>query len=242
MTSLLIFLLNLLKRVAQGIALLLGAIVLYVAYSYYTTVYHYNYKLTLVVEADGKVHSGSSIISVFVEDNRGARWVHSGWKSLAWGGSPWVDLGERGVLLVSIEPAFYQAPNGTQRPFAAAALAPAAILGAKQLLAGVFSEVDLTRVINTKGPVEVNLDLAQLMWMPAANRPKSAEFFPPNDQAELETRGIQVRGLFVEMTNERADYSAIYDRFPWLKTMQTRNPVAHQLPNGLSARTLLGEY
>ena len=236
------FLLNFLKRVAQGIALLVGAIVLYLAYSYYTTVYHYNYRLTLEVEADGKVYSGSSVISVTVYDNRQARWSHPGWATSAWGGSPGVDLGECGVLLVSVEPTFYQVSPGVHRPFGGAALPFAAFFGAKPPLLGELNEANLIQMSTIRKRGEVSPLLAQLMWMPAANRPKSAEFFPPNDQAELETRGITVRSLFVEMTNERANYSAIYDRFPWLKNMSQTSPLDHQLLNRLNARTLLGEY
>ncbi len=236
------FLLNMVKRLAQGIALVLAAVFLYFAYSFYTTTYHYNYKLTLVVEADGKVHSGSSIISVTVYDNRKALWSHPGWATSAWGGSPWVDLGERGVLLVSVEPTFYQVSPGVHRPFGGAALPFAAFFGAKPPLLGELNEANLIQMSTIRKRGEVSPLLAQLMWMPAANRPKSAEFFPPNDQAELETRGITVRSLFVEMTNERADYSATYDKFPWLKGMQESSPVVHQLPNGLNARTLLGDY
>ena len=236
------FLLNFLKRVAQGIALLVGAIVVYLAYSYYTTVYHYNYKLTLVVEADGKVHSGSSVISVAVNDNRGASWTRSGWKLSAWGASPWVDLGQIGIVLVSVEPAFYQAPNGAQRPFGGSAFAFAAFVGVKSPLVDLITEANVARIINSKERGLVNPNQAQLIWMPHRDAPKRAEFYPPNDRSELETRGIKVRGLYVEMTNERADYSAIYDRFPWLKNMSQTSPLDHQLPNGLNARTLLGEY
>lgn len=236
------FLLNMVKRLAQGIALVLAAVFLYFAYSFYTTTYHYNYKLTLVVEADGKVHSGSSIISVTVYDNRKALWTHPGWKSVAWGGSPWVDLGEHGVMLVSSKPTFYQVPDGAHRPLGVAGFALAAFWGAKLPIVDLVSEKNLTQIVKIKERGEVSLDLAQLIWMPDPNRPRSAEFYPPNDQAELETRGIQVRGLFVEMTNERADYSATYDKFPWLKGMQESSPVVHQLPNGLNARTLLGDY
>ena len=56
---------------------------------------------------------------------------------------------------------------------------------------------------------EVRPDRAQLVWMPDASGPTSAEFFPPNDLSELEARGIKIRGLYVEITSERADYSAI---------------------------------
>lgn len=242
MTSLLIFLLNLLKRVAQGIALLVGAIVLYLAYSYFTTVYHYNYRLTLEVEADGKVYSGSGVVSATVYDNRGAWWTRSGWKLSAWGASPWVDLGERGLLLVAVEPTFYQAPNGAQRPFGGSAFAFAAFVDVKPPLVDLITEANVARIINSKERGLVSPDRAQLIWMPHRNAPKSAEFYPPNDQSELEARGIQFRGLYVEMTNERADYSAIYDKFPWLKNMSRTSPLDHQLPNGLNARTLLGEY
>lgn len=242
MTSLLIFLLNLLKRVAQGIALLVGAIVLYLAYSYFTTVYHYNYRLTLEVEAGGKVYSGSSVISATVYDKRGAWWTPSGWKLSAWGASPWVDLGERGLLLVAVRPAFYQAPNGAQRPFGGGAFAFAAFVGVKSPLVDLITEANVARIINSKERGLVSPDRVQLIWMPHRNAPKSAEFYPPNDQSELETRGIKVRGLYVEITNERANYSAIHDKFPWLKGMQESSPVVHQLPNGLNARTLLGDY
>ncbi len=231
------FLLNFLKRLAQGIALLVGAIVLYVAYSYYTTVYHYNYRLTLEVEADGKVYSGSSVISVQVEDNRKALWVYPGWATSAWGGSPWVDLSERGVVLVAVEPIFYQAPIGSSRPYGGGALASIAFFPGKELGAN-----DLIQMSKLKERGEINPDRAQIIWMPNPNSPRSAEFFPPNDQAEFETRGIKVRGLYVEMTNEKADFTAIHGKFPWLKTMSKTNPVDHQLPNGLNARTLMGEY
>ena len=236
------FLLNFLKRVAQGIALLVGAICLYLAYSYFTTVYHYNYRLTLEVEADGKVYSGSGVVSATVYDNRGAWWTRSGWKLSAWGASPWVDLGQIGIVLVSVEPAFYLAPNGAQRPLGGSAFAFAAFVGVKSPLVDLITEANVARIINSKERGLVNPNQAQLIWMPHRDAPKRAEFYPPNDRSELETRGIKVRGLYVEITNERADYSAIYDRFPWLKNMSQTSPLDHQLPNGLNARTLLGEY
>lgn len=242
MTSLLIFLLNLLKRVAQGIALLVGAIVLYLAYSYFTTVYHYNYRLTLEVEAGGKVYSGSSVISVTVYDNRKALWTHPGWKSVAWGGSPWVDLGERGVLLVSVEPMIRTLQERASLPFGGGSFALAAILQNEPPFHDLFNELNLTRIAKIKKRGEVKPDRAQLVWMPDPNRPRSAQFFSPNDQFELEARGINIRALYVEMTSERADYSAIYDKFPWLKSMSQTSPLKHRLPNGLNARTLLGEY
>ena len=102
-----LYLLNLVKRLAQGLALLIAAVGLYLAYSIYTTTYRYNYKLTLEVEADGKVYSGSSVISVTANDNHKALWVYPGWSTSAWGVSPWVDLGARGVVFVSIAATVY---------------------------------------------------------------------------------------------------------------------------------------
>ena len=234
--------LTVLKRIAQAFALLIGAIVLYLAYSYFTTVYHYNYKLTLVVEADGKLHSGSSVVAVTVEDNREALWIYPGWKTYARGGSPWVDLGEHGILLVSIAPAFYIVPDGGERPLGGGGFALAAYWGAKWPQTPLVSESHLRQIVKIKERGEVNLDMAQLMWMPNPNAPERAEFFPPKDQSELEKRGIKVRGLYVEMTKDRADDSKMYDKFPWLRKMIKTSPVVHQLPNGLNARTLLGDY
>ena len=235
-------LLNLLKRVAQGIALLVGAICFYLVYSYFTTVYHYNYRLTLEVEADGKVYSGSSVISVQVEDNRQALWVHPGWATSAWGASPWVDLGERGVVLVSVEPMIRTLQERASLPFGGGSFALAAFLRNEPPFNDLFNELNLTRIAKIKERGEVKPDRAQLVWMPDPNKPKGAQFFPPNDQSELEARGINVRALYVEMTSERADYSAIYEKFPWLKSMSQTSPLKHRLPNGLNARTLLGEY
>ena len=234
--------LTVLKRIAQGFALLTGLIVLYLAYDYYKTTYYYNYKLTLEVEADGKVYSGSSIISVVVIDNTKALWVHPAWHSESRGGSPWVDLGEHGILLVSIAPAFYIVPDGGERPLGGGGFALAAYWGAKWPQTPLVSESHLRQIVKIKERGEVNLDMAQLMWMPNPNAPERAEFFPPKDRSELGTRGIKVRGLYVEMTKDRADDSKMYDKFPWLRTMTKTSPVVHQLPNRLNARTLLGDY
>ena len=234
--------LTVLKRMAQAFALLIGLIVLYLAYDYYTTTYYYNYKLTLEVEADGKVYSGSSVISVVVRDLRKALWSYPGWKTYSRGGSPWVDLGERGVLLVSIEPAFYIVPDGGERPLGAVGFAFAGYWGGKVPRIELISESHLRQIVKIKERGEVNLDMAQLMWMPNPNAPERAEFFPPKDRSELEKRGIKVRGLYVEMTKDRADDSKMYDKFPWLQKMTKTSPVVHQLPNGLNARTLLGDY
>ena len=142
-------------------------------------------------------------------------------------------------MLVSVEPTFYPAPNGTPRPRAAGGFPLSAYFpGAEPLL----SEENLTQIVKIKRRGEVSLDLAQLMWMPYPNAPRSAEFFPPNDRSELESRGIKVLALYLEMTNERADFTAIHEKFPWLKIMSKTNPVNHELPNGLNARTLMGEY
>jgi hypothetical protein len=157
-------------------------------------------------------------------------------------GSLWVDLGERGILLFSIRTAFYVVPNGGQGPLGAAGLALAAYWGAKVPRTGLVSESHLRQIVKIKERGEVNLDMAQLIWMPNPNAPERAEFFPPKDRSELEKRGIKVRGLYVEMTKDRADDSKMYDKFPWLRTMIKTSPVVHQLPNGLNARTLLGDY
>ncbi|MGE3517221.1 MAG: hypothetical protein AB7H53_18970, partial [Hyphomicrobium sp.] len=118
----------------------------------------------------------------------------------------------------------------------------AAYWGAKWPQTPLVSESHLRQIVKIKERGEVNLDMAQLMWMPNPNAPERAEFFPPKDRSELGTRGIKVRGLYVEMTKERADYSGIFAKFPWLEAMQKTSPVVHQLPNRLNARTLLGDY
>ena len=190
----------------------LGMAVLYVAYHYYANVKVFRYRLTMDIEADGKMHSASSIIEVkYIIGYDGLKQ----WNTQVRGVAPMIDLGAHGTIIAALEydSADYARKNraagkvykmwegfpasAANLPLEAYGLHPADIGSAKR------------KVVLQKYPC--------IVWVPAGNDWRRAQQLFPEEVPVVVHRSIRI----VQMTIEPATGSSVVTRIEpapeWLR-------------------------
>lgn len=181
--------------------------------------YTHKFRLTFQVESDGVVKEGSSVITVTDTDQSivgslaPRRWIRS-----SKGPVPWVDLGNRGLLLVSMNN--YNVPKPPQTYYVGG-LSFVAFYDAKP---GdeKLDEAHIKAIREEKGRRYVPVDrLPTFIWLSDPLDPNSAKIVPPTSFADEIGGGTRLISMTVEITNDIADRS-IYDRLPWLAEMERK--------------------
>ncbi len=177
------------SRIVRLAALLTAALALVGCDTYPV---NYKYRLTLEVEADGKVHTGSSVVHVWVRENAefwgGMGGVHLG----ALGEATVVDLGKGRLLIALLTEREYKTniwmPDHRKPP----------------------ASRDLD-------PWELPL----LVTFTDASDPKTVREVDPTNLASTLGPGVQLRRAHVEAAEERPNGS-ILKHLPWLTTIGGR--------------------
>ncbi|HEX3944677.1 MAG TPA: hypothetical protein VHW69_11370 [Rhizomicrobium sp.] len=140
----------------------------------------YRYRLSVAVEVDGKVHSGSTVIGVWFRFYpRPLSFVFNTFEERVSGQAALIDLGARGVLVVALggpDRCDVSAGDLFGRAYETAAARHACVPGYPRSIA---NELHLS---HTTGSVELTADNMPLfIWFPDKSDPKTAQFVKPVD-------------------------------------------------------------
>jgi hypothetical protein len=230
------------KWLARTVVLIVG---LYAIYYFAFPTYTHRFRLTFQVEVDGQVKEGTGVITVTDQDNQWVPLSQKRWKRATRGPSPWIDLGNRGILVVAINnhvPTDYE-----PRPYAAGMLSFVAFFKAKHGSPNISGRT--VRDIRTQtGRRQLGLDqLPEFIWLPAPLDPLSAVRVPPQRFSELIGEGVVLRDVYVEVTNDEPNNS-LYGKLPWLAEMERSDhgwaglgTVTHYARFKLEASNLVGD-
>ncbi|MGX1199343.1 hypothetical protein [Parvibaculum sp. MBR-TMA-1.3b-4.2] len=197
--------------VSLGLFLLVGIVGIEVWYRMNYPAYSFRYRLTVNVEADGKVHTGTGIIRItWAKQVRVLPDVFV-YSLRAHGQAVVVDLGERGLLLV---------PKGgkvSKIPF----LAFKDTLPAWRRVPRTPEE--MRAFLKKRGTVEVSEDLLPLfIWLPDPSDPDSGRYALPSELSTAIGPDVHLRSATVEISDRILDTpvsTGIEKRLPWLVEM-----------------------
>jgi hypothetical protein len=187
--------------------------------------YSYRYRLTINIETDGKLHSGSSVVEVswspFFLPNYHFNPELGGQGAL-------VDLGPRGVVVATLV-ANDWGWHDTNAGWGAFWLVPRAF--------GVEDTNDgLPAVAHLRGNRELSLNnLPRLLWFSNPQDPNTAKTILVDDIPSLLGPSVRFAGASVEMTSDPLVID-IRQKLPWVDSYSDTNRL--RLPNKLD----IGRY
>ncbi|HZO47871.1 MAG TPA: hypothetical protein VFB68_18370 [Xanthobacteraceae bacterium] len=188
-------------------ALIAGPVILYkLAYPDY----QYRYRLTLAIEADGKVHTGSSVIEVTWHGQpyvpgAGSYFPHVGGQAVV------IDLGSRGTVIAALTAG--QSSQEPLRAIDALFLVPRAfgIVGGDKVLP------QLTRL---SGRRELTPDnMPRLLWLSDVSDPKTIRQIKPEDIPNIVGPDARLKAAQVEITRDPIVID-IDKKLPWYSALE----------------------
>lgn len=209
--------------IVLAVALLIGGAIAWWKIEYPT--YSYRYRLTLAIEINGKVHTGSSVIEI------------------VWGGGPeigdvghyhpsirgqaaLVDLGPHGVVIATLTNGDYgRAPDGTY----------GAIWIAARAFGNSSTNQELPKLSHLTGLRHLSPDnMPQLVWFSNVADPRTARKIMPADIAELFGPNARLSDATVEITRDPIVID-LDKKLPWYRALrEPRNHGVIYLPSGLA--------
>jgi hypothetical protein len=217
------------------------AIGVYVFFSYFAfPTYTHRFRLSFQVEVDGKVREGTGVITVSIQDNQWLPFAQNRWHWVVRGPSPWVDLGEKGIVVAAMMgfPANYK-----PEPMPAGTLSFLAYFG------GRFGEIPVdassVREIRSKTGVRElkNDQLPQFIWIPHVADRASAVAVPPDKLSDMIGNGVRFVGAQAEITKDEPNDSLL-KKLPWLAELrieEVRTGRRTTYPNVLGTHHLIGD-
>jgi len=199
-----------LKRAVMTIATLVvaGAAFIYFAFPTYT----HRFRLTFEIDDNGQTKVGTGVITVRDTDNDWLLAAQTRWMRDAVGPPPWVDLGDRGILIPAIMPMYPM--SGKLNPVAM--LSFVGYLGAKYGSPNITKQ-NIKQIRTASGIREIpNDQLPQFIWFSNPLDRNSARPVAPDEFETVIGPGIRFVRMYVEITTDEPDMS-LYGRLPWLK-------------------------
>lgn len=198
----------------SGLVLVVGFIawVKFIAYPDYS----YRYRLTLAIETDGKVHTGSSIIEVIWNGGIPFGDVGPYYESLR-GQAALVDLGERGVIVTALI-----APFHTERGIAVWPEGVGAVwLASRAFNVNGGNEVlpQLTRLTGRRDLTPDNMP--RLIWFANRDDPNTARVIKAADIPALFGPRARLTAASVEITHDPIVID-IDKKLPWYNDFAAR--------------------
>jgi hypothetical protein len=207
------------------LVLSVGALV--VGYRYKYPDYTYRYRLTVNIEVDGKIHSGSSVIEV---KWRGGPVVGDGgpFGPSVKGQAALVDLGDRGVVVATLITGESYGP------------AKDGALGALWIAAEAFGNHSTVQEIPNLPNLRGKRDLAQtkqprFLWFSNPQDPTTARKLLVQDIPAVFGPSARFADAFVEITSDPIVID-IRQKFAWLKPLEDKPALSNiiYLQNGLA--------
>ena len=196
----------------------LGALLagLYVFYYFAFPTYTHRFRLTFQVEVDGKLKEGSGVITVYDQDNQWVPLTQKRWKRTSSGPSPWIDLGGRGVLLVSMGTPFRVSDE--PRPYDASSLSFVAYFNAEHGSPNINSQT-VRKIHSQVGARQLHEDqMPAFIWLADPLDPNSAQIVPPESFDDVISPSMRLVSTSVKITKDGPDNS-LSAKLPWLAEM-----------------------
>lgn len=207
-----------------GVAIIIGGLIglYYLKYP----VYSHRYRLTVSIEVEGKVHSGSSIIEIGWQ--RGPPLGDAGgYAPIIRGQAALVDLGDRGVVVAALMTGEGYGP------------AKDGALSAQWLAAEAFGNHsagdEIPELPKLRGKRDIALNkLPRLLWFRDRQDPTTAQKFMVQDIPAIFGPEARFAGASVEITSDPIVVD-IRQKLPWLKPLEDKSPGSNviYLPNHL---------
>lgn len=178
-----------------------------------------SYRLTVSVEADGAVHTGSGVIGTVWQDQRAFKGLAQGidWYPEVHGQAIPVDLGQRGVLFVLLRG---DPTRKRSYPDMAPLLVGLVMPGRPQGMS--FGEA-LAIVARHQGEVDVPCEpLPMMVRFGDIANPKTVERVDPCDLAKSLGSGVRLARATIAVTDERPT-AGIEAWLPWLTPLHGNN-------------------
>jgi hypothetical protein len=210
------------------VLLAVGTAVLYFAYQYYANVKVFRYRLTMEIEADGKLHSASSIIEVkYIIGYDGLK----NWNTRVRGVAPMIDLGPHGTIIAAFD---YQGDDYARKERAAGrrpkSIWEINIEKADSLPLSVYKlhpkEINsaIGRVILQKYPC--------IVWVPAGDNWRAAQQLFPDELQTVVHRSVRILQMTVEPARWASVLTLIDPAPEWVKTLRTEQQRGVSTPVG----------
>jgi hypothetical protein len=198
-------------KITLWIAVIVGAFFVWLHFAY--PVYSYRYRLTLAVETDGEVHTGSSVIEV--------QWVGQPKLGQAppfypyvYGQGVFVDLGSRGAVVATLI-------TGDTSVFTAGGAVSAMFVAARAF--GNDSSIDsLPQLPSLRGRRDLAPDnMPRLLWFPNVANPDSVRIIRAENIPSLFSPNARLATAYVEITRDPIVID-IDKKLPWYKELADR--------------------
>lgn len=232
--------------------IILGVIVIgvFVAWQHYFPRYTHRYVMTLEIEVDGEVKSGSAVIESIWQKQPKIGEMRQ-WSTRARSGGPIVDLDDKGVIAVALRATYFRWHENLKSAKPVLASRIPLIAFAKKLYEGeqrgTFLEREeiLRRLskLNSTAQLKEN-KLPGFIWFPDPDEPNSASPIYPDEFERVLGKGIRFRRVTITMTNAPIE-NQLDQTFLWLKAMRENEIEYGSSPGGpvfkVTARALMGK-
>jgi len=212
------------------LAICIAALV--VGYKHKYPDYSYRYRLTVNIEVEGNIHSGSSVIEVTWLGGSGIGEGGRFGRSVK-GQSPLIDLGDRGVVIATLISNENYSP-GKNRALDVLWITPRAF--------GIeTNEEEIPRLPELRGRRDLALDnLPRFLWFSNPQDPTTAQRLLVQDIPATFGASARFAGASVEITNDPIVID-IRQKFSWLKPLEEKPPGENviYLPNKLGINRYL---
>ena len=96
--------------------IVLVALVAAISFKIVFPTYHYRYRMTVEIEANGQVHTGTGVIGVSAVNQTALEGLLASFDMNYWGQAPVVDLGKDGVIVAILRPTAAELPASASLP------------------------------------------------------------------------------------------------------------------------------
>jgi hypothetical protein len=208
-----------LGTVALCLAILIGGVVVWWHIKYPT--YSYRYRLTLAIEVDGKVHTGSSVIEIIWSTGPTLGDVGPYHPSVR-GQAALIDLGERGAIITALVAPSHDERGSIVWPEGVSAL---------WLVPFAFGKGrnndELPQLHQLSGHKDLAAEnMPRLIWFANLTDPKTARRLKPSDIPSLFGSSARISAAYVEITRDPIVID-IDKKLPWYEIL--KRPLAQGL-------------
>jgi hypothetical protein len=188
--------------------------------------YTHRYRLTLEVEADGEILTGSGVIEVSWQKQPKILPQVLEWTESVRGQTVPVDLGRHGLLLAVLAGAGPRELWGAAAPYLAMRAFAGKVPGLQPLLPswrgpglGMYPPREGAAIVawlpdGSRAALDAD-SMPQLVWLPDPNDRSTARPVPPSELSSAIAPGVRLRGMAVEITRDRVT-TGLGKRLPWL--------------------------
>lgn len=224
--------------------IVLVALVAAISFKIVFPTYHYRYRMTVEIEANGQVHTGTGVIGVSAVNQTALEGLLASFDMNYWGQAPVVDLGKDGVIVAILRPTGFP-PSYQPPPAYPDNIAMSAYYGLEWGVPHSDVARNFRNLHNQTG--QRTLEPSRypcFVWLPNPENPATARPVMPTVFSKVIAPSVRLRSVKVEITTDRNN-NEIFKKLPWLSEMreeERKKPVrVPREPYELKAQYLLGE-